>query len=234
MIEVGFLEDALVLHGSIEVPGNRGHRMSTADTDLIKQARCGDRLALERLLIEHTGRLRTHLQRGLPARTKGFISIDDVVQETLTRAFLRIDQLRGSSAREFGAWLFAIGNMIVIDLVRKETTQARGGQLRRQELTHDSATGSVVEILGQLPVEDATASQIAATQEGVAALQVAIAGLPNDQRQAIQLHLLRGMTLEETGDAMKRSTTAVRGLVYRAKENLAQAMGRASLWLSRR
>ena len=56
----------------------------------------------------------------------------------------------------------------------------------------------MVDLLGQLPVEEATASQIVARREGVAALQVAIAGLPSDQRQAIQLHLLKGMTLEET------------------------------------
>ena len=124
--------------------------------------------------------------------------------------------------------------MILIDLVRKETTQGRGRKFRRQELTHDSTTGSVLEILEQLPVEAATASQIVARREGIAALQVAIAGLPSDQRRAIQLHLLEGMTLQETSEAMDRSSTSVRGLLYRAKENLAKAMGRASLWLSRR
>ena len=92
----------------------------------------------------------------------------------------------------------------------------------------------MAELLATLPSEDATASAIAASQEGIAALQVAIAGLPNDQRQAIQLHLLQGLTLQETSDAMERSTASVRSLVHRAKENLAQAMGRASLWLSRR
>ena len=209
--------------------------MSAAETELIEQARRGDRLALERLLIDHAGQLRIHLLRGLPTRVKGLISIDDVVQETLTRAFLKVDQLRGDSPSAFTAWLLAIGNMILIDLVRKETTQERGGKFRRrQELTHDSTTGSVVDILEQLPVDEATASQIVARREGVAALQVAIAGLPSDQRRAIELHLLQGMTLQETSDAMDRSKTSVRGLLYRAKVNLAEAMGRASLWLSRR
>ncbi len=208
--------------------------MSAAETELIEQARRGDRLALERLLIDHTGQLRIHLLRGLPNRVKGLISIDDVVQETLARAFLKVDQLRGDSPSAFTAWLLAIGNMILIDLVRKETTQERGGKFRRQDLVHDSTTDSVMDILEQLPVDEATASQIVARREGVAALQVAIAGLPSDQRRAIELHLLQGMTLEETCDAMDRSKTSVRGLLYRAKVNLAEAMGRASLWLSRR
>ena len=50
---------------------------------LIKQARRGDRMALERLLIEHAEPLRVHLLRGLPSRVKGLISVEDVVQETL-------------------------------------------------------------------------------------------------------------------------------------------------------
>ncbi len=184
--------------------------MSAAETQLIEQARRGDRFALECLLIDHANQLRIHLLRGLPARVKGLISVEDVVQETLTRAFLKIDQLRGNSPRTFAAWLLAIGNMILINMVRKETTQERGGKFRRQELTHDSTTGSVMDILGQLPVEEATASQIAARREGIAALQVAIAGLPSDQRRAVQLHLLNGMTIQETSDAMGRSTTSVR------------------------
>ena len=212
----------------------RAQLMSAAETELIERARRGDRLALERLLIEHAGQLRIHLVQGLPTRVKGLISIDDVVQETLTRAFLKVSQLRGDSSSEFTAWLLAIGNMILIDLVRKETTQGRGGKFRRQELTYDSTTGSVVELLGRLPVDEATASKIVARREGVAALQVAIAGLPSDQRRAIELHLLEGMTLQETSEAMDRSATSVRGLLYRAKVNLAEAMGRASLWLSRR
>jgi RNA polymerase sigma-70 factor (ECF subfamily) len=208
--------------------------MSLADAKLVGQARCGDRMALEQLLIEHADQLRIHLLRGLPARVKDRISVEDVVQEALTRAFLKIDRLRGDSPRAFAAWLLAIGDMTLIDLVRRETTQARGGQFRRQELTRDSMTSRMVELLEQLPAEEKTASQIVARQEGIAALQVAIAGLPNAQRQAIQLHVLQGLALQETADAMECTTASVRSLVHRAKQNLAQAMGRASLWLSRR
>lgn len=204
------------------------------DAKLVGQARSGDRPALERLLIAHAEQLRVHLARGLPPRVKGRILVEDVVQDTLTRAFLNIAGLRGDSIHSFVAWLLAIGDMTLLEQIRRETTLTRGGQFQRQELTHDSTTGSMAELLATLPSEDATASAIAASKESIAALQVAIAGLPNDQRQAIQLHLFQGMTLQETSHVMERSTTAVRSLVHRAKKNLAEAMGRASLWLSRR
>jgi DNA-directed RNA polymerase specialized sigma24 family protein len=64
-------------------------------------------MALERLLMDYADQLRSHLLRGLPARVKGVVSVEDVVQETLTRAFLKIDRLQGDSQREFVAWLFA-------------------------------------------------------------------------------------------------------------------------------
>jgi RNA polymerase sigma-70 factor (ECF subfamily) len=123
--------------------------------------------------------------------------------------------------------------MTLIDLVRRETRQARGGQFERQEFASDSVKGSLVDLLAQLPGEEKTGSQIVALEEGVAALQVAITGLPHDQRQAIQLRLLQGKTLQETSAAMDRTPASIRSLIHRAKESLAEAMGRASLWLSR-
>ena len=66
------------------------------------------------------------------------------------------------------------------------------------------------------------------------ALQVALAGLPEDQREAIRLNLLQGKTLEETATAMDRTTPAVRGLIRRGKQQLSEAMGRASVWMSMR
>ncbi len=208
--------------------------MSGDSQSLIEQACSGDRPALERLLISHTNQLRDHLARGLPARLQSTVAVEDVVQEALTQAFLRIELLRDSSPEAFATWLKTIGDMTLVDFIRKEDAQKRGGQFRRRRLTSDSVSDSLVDLIEKLPSEAVTASRAVARQEGIAALQVAIAGLADDQRQAIQLHLLEGQTLEETAQAMGRSTGAVRGLVHRAKENLGQAMGRASVWLSQR
>ncbi len=208
--------------------------MSEDSNSIVEQACAGDRVALERLLISHADQLTAHIARGVPTRVQRQVAVEDVVQDTLTQAFLKIHRLREKTPRAFAAWLLAIGDMTLIDVVRRETAQARGGQLRRRELTNNSVTGSVMDLLENLPGEAATASRIVAREEGIAALQVAIAGLPDDQRQAVQLHLLQGKTLRETSVAMQRTTAAIRSLVHRAKHNLAQAMGRASLWLSQR
>ena len=63
-------------------------------------------------------------------------------------------------------------------------------------------------------------------------MQVAIASLADEQREAIRLHYFERLTLEETATAMRRSTGSVRGLLQRAKQQLRQQMDRSSKWLS--
>lgn len=75
-----------------------------------------------------------------------------------------------------------------------------------------------------------TASCLAARDEGVQALTVAIAGLPDDYRVAVQLRHLEGRSVEEVAKELGRTPDAVRGILQRAKEKLQQAIGRASLY----
>ena len=56
--------------------------------------------------------------------------------------------------------------------------------------------------------------------------------LPDEQRLAICLHVLEGRSLEETAAIIGRTPGAVRALIYRAKQQLREGLGRASAWLS--
>jgi RNA polymerase sigma-70 factor (ECF subfamily) len=51
-------------------------------------------------------------------------------------------------------------------------------------------------------------------------LAEALLRLPDDQRQAIELHHLQGLPLAETGRCLSRSREAVAGLVYRGLKAL--------------
>lgn len=201
---------------------------------LIKKAQSGEREALERLLVLHSAELRDHLERRLPARLQGTVGVEDVMQEAFTKAYLKIDQLRDGSVNAFRAWLKTTGEMTMLGFLRSESAQKRGGGMQRRQAANDSVSGSLVDLLDNLPGDPITASHAVARREGTAALQVAIAGLPDDQRQAIQLHLLQGMTLDETAAAMSRTPASIRSLIHRGKQKLAEVMGRASIWLSQR
>ena len=72
------------------------------------------------------------------------------------------------------------------------------------------------------------------TGEAIQAIQVAIASLPDDYREAIHLKYMEGRSLEEVATQMNRSPGAVRGLIDRAKQKMRAAMGRSSRWFSKR
>ena len=79
-----------------------------------------------------------------------------------------------------------------------------------------------------------TPSKSLARREAIQAIQIALAGLNEEYRRAVQLRYFEGRSLEETANLMGRTTGAVRGLLDRAKKKMREAMGRASLYLSKK
>jgi RNA polymerase sigma-70 factor (ECF subfamily) len=77
-------------------------------------------------------------------------------------------------------------------------------------------------------------SKQVAAAEAVRAVQVGVATLPHDQRDAVVLRYFRGLSVDETAAKMRRTPGAVRGLVDRAKQSLRCALGNSSRWFSRK
>ena len=73
-----------------------------------------------------------------------------------------------------------------------------------------------------------TASRSVIRHEAVQAVQDAIEELPEHYRQAVQLHLISGKTLDETAEVMNISPRAVQGLIDRAKKKLVAVLVRYS------
>lgn len=204
------------------------------EPELVAEAIAGDHAALQRLLLTHTAQLSRYIAGRLLPSMKGYVSGDDVLQETLLQAFLGIHKFEPMSPGSFYAWLKAIADMRLLDALKAQGRQKRGGNRRQLRDTTDSRTSCLIDLIEQLPGDISTASRRLARREAVIAVQVGMASLPADQREAIRLHLLEGKSLKETADALDRTTSAVRSLIHRGKQKLAEALGRASLWLSSR
>src|SRR5689334_17211349 len=94
------------------------------ETALVIRGKGGDRAAFEEL-VKRTARwvfVRVYVQIGDPHRT------EDLVQETYLRAWSRLDSL--SDPATFRAWLGSIAHGVVIDSIKHERRQKRGGLLR--------------------------------------------------------------------------------------------------------
>jgi RNA polymerase sigma-70 factor, ECF subfamily len=71
---------------------------------------------------------------------------------------------------------------------------------------------------------DSTPSRKAERAEQVMLLVAALAELPDDQRTALELHHLQGLTVPEVARRMEKTVASVTGLLYRGGKALRQRM----------
>jgi RNA polymerase sigma-70 factor (ECF subfamily) len=205
----------------------------TAETrTLIERAVAGDRVALERLMLDHYDRLARHIAGRFPRSQQGALGVEDIVQQTFAQVFARMARYEPREDAGFLAWLLAIADNRLRDAIRAQQRKKRGGGRARVPVTSDENDSRAANLFDIIAGSGNTPSQSIARREGIRAIQVAVAGLPDEYRQAIELRYFEGFSLEETADLMGRTTGAVRGLLDRAKARMRDALERASRFLS--
>jgi RNA polymerase sigma-70 factor (ECF subfamily) len=160
-------------------------------------------------------RLLARLQPG--SDLAGKVDLSGAVQQTLLEAFQAGDRFPSEPDQQ-AAWLRrALANNLT-DEIRKLRTRGRVPvrvQSLEQALEDSSARLEV-----WLSRADSTPSRHLVRQEQLTRLADALARLPDDQRQAIELHHLQGLSLAEVGGQLGRSREAVAGLVFRGLKKL--------------
>ena len=202
--------------------------------DELAQAVAGDRAALERLLLSHYSRLAAHVARKFPAALRGVLGEEDVLQETFVEAFRRIGSFEQQGPEAFYGWLAMIASHRLADAVKAERALKRGGGQVAGEANLDVSGRSVIALLEQLAVQDYTPSRSVARHESVWAVQVALAGLKEEYREALRLRYIEGLSLGEVAARMGRTERAVDNLCDRGRKRLRAALGRASQYLTRK
>jgi RNA polymerase sigma-70 factor (ECF subfamily) len=202
--------------------------------ELLQSAIAGDAQSLEQLLLIHCDAVAEHIRPKLAGPLQSLVSVDDILQETFFRAFQQISKFQPQSDHSFLAWLKTIAESRIVDAIKHQRRKKRGGELNRVQQLEGVYT-TVADLMAMLAQDEgSTPSQIVATDEAVRAMQVAIASLPQEQREAVMLRYFRQKSLDEAGQEMDRSPEAVRGLLRRARAALRQRMQRSSIWLSKR
>lgn len=201
-----------------------------SEDKLLPHAIAGDQQALEQLLVACFDELTRYLERKVPSDLGRVVQADDILQQTYCQAFRDIGRFQARAPGAFYHWLRSIADNRLLDAVRTERRQKRGGGWKRL-----SATGgreSRRSFLQMLSAEVRTPSSLAAGREAERALNVALAGLSEEYRTVIQLRHLQGLSIEQVATEMKRSADVIRGLLYRARKKLREALERPSLWMN--
>jgi RNA polymerase sigma-70 factor, ECF subfamily len=150
------------------------------------------------------------------------LDVSGVVQQTLLEAHQAWAQLEGRAEAEKVAWLRrALANNLA-DALRKLRTAKRDiGREKSLEQALEQSSGRVADWLA---AEQSTPSERAMQHEQSLQLAEALAALPENQRRAIELKHLNGLSLVETAQQLDCSTAAVVGLLHRGVQRLRELL----------
>ncbi len=179
----------------------------------------------------------TRLHALLQPRLRGFLmklvrdetAVDDLVQLTLLKAHLARERFALQGGDPDGAvqgWYFAISRNVAMDFLRDRYRGERrtaGGEDGDASVTELADSGPNAEELGQMAEHEA---------EIVQRVRGAIEQLPPGQREVVELHKLRGMSMAEIAQRLQIREGAVRVRAHRAYRALARLLGSGTLaWL---
>jgi len=187
------------------------------DEILIARVREGDESALRPLFDRYEGQVRARIRRRIPADLKRKFAVEDILQETYLTAYQRIGEFEHRGEGAFRAWISQIALYKLRDEIRRFRETRRRGE--RQEVSRGARPDTTF-IQGTGP----SPSQFAMGRELEARLEVAMAALPEDYREALTLVQARRLTLREAAESMGRSREAMKKLYARAVARLASQL----------
>ncbi len=121
--------------------------MSASDDALLIQAVDGDRGALTQLIERYGPAVRNRFRCEIPQRWQSMLSVDDLMQETYTDAFLDVGTFVSRGEGAFRAWLITLAKRNLLDAVKAMKAARRGGHRRRVEAR---STEESVQVLVEL------------------------------------------------------------------------------------
>lgn len=154
--------------------------------------------------------------------TYRFTNDRKTAEELAQEVFLRVYQAAPSYSPDarFSTWLFRIATNICLNESRRH----------RHELKTESLDASVDtdghEIIKEVQDDSVQApAEVLEEREMNIKLREAIMSLPEKQRAVILLHTYQGFSYREIGDQIGSSDSAVKSIIYRARQALITALG---------
>ncbi len=155
----------------------------------------------------------------IPASGQPQLDASDIVQETLLEAHRKQDQFRGSEAVSMAAWL---RQMLTCNLIDRRRSLGRRKRDTSREVRIDSASmdESSDRLMELVAAHQSSPSRQVVRIETMLQVAAALEGLPEAQRDALRMRYIEGLMVADISLRMKRSVTAVAGLLKRGLEAL--------------
>lgn len=170
------------------------------DTALVAASLAGDQTAFGELADKHAPRL-----TALAARLLGdAVEAEDLTQETLLQAYLGLDRLR--DPERFSSWIYGIA----LNLAKMRLRSRRNGALPEVDATR----------LAALVAAEPSPAEVVEARELWSLVESALDVLPAEQRRAVLLHYVDGLSCEEIAALLGEPAGTVRVRLHRARARL--------------
>jgi RNA polymerase sigma-70 factor, ECF subfamily len=166
--------------------------------------------------------LRLLARTQLGPRLQAKLDASDVAQQAILQAHQAREQFRGTTEAERLAWLRAILANVLAAAARRYEARARDVGRERSLEADLELSSSRLECL--FAADQTSPSQRAVRGEELLRLAAVLAALPDDQRQVVELHHLKGLPVAEVAAQMGRTRAAVVGLLFRGLTKLRQRL----------
>jgi RNA polymerase sigma-70 factor (ECF subfamily) len=201
------------------------------ETEYLESAKLGDQGAFEQLIEPYRRELLVHCYRILGS----FEDAEDMLQETLVRAWKRLDSFEGRSSLR--AWLYKIATNASLDGLDSRRVRGLPRELYprgdpTQPLPPPSQAINWVEPLPDEWIDNQPdiypEARYEVRESITLAFIAALQKLPGRQRAVLLLCDVMGWSSGEAADILDMTTTAVNSALQRARESLKQTERKAA------
>jgi len=183
----------------------------TSDEELVARATAGDQDAFGQLVKRWERPIYALAYRTLRREEEA----RDVVQDAFLRAFRGLKGFKGEA--KFSSWLYRITLNLCRDWMRKE---------RRAPVAQVPEGTDPLDLADQQAAPAESVEDLVARREMSAAVQLAMAELPEEQRTAIMLKEYHGLTFQEIAEMQDCPLSTVKTRLYQGLSVLRRRLER--------
>ena len=177
--------------------------MYSPDEKLVSQTLAGDRDAFGVLVHKYQDMVYTYAFQ----KVRNEADSQDITQEVFLRAYRHLYQLR--HPHRFRSWLYTIMSNECNRWLTRVTKK------RQREIALEDATDDALQI---------EAAHTVPTEGWEVALEQALSALPDDNRVAVSMYYMGDCSLKEISEFLGVSVNTVKGKLYRARQQLGNAL----------
>ena len=186
--------------------------MTEADAEIVEQARKGDPLAWEKLVVRHTKRIYNLCFRFVGRADQA----EDLTQDVFIKVFRHLSSYNSESG-QFVTWMMSVGRNLLIDHYR----QSKDDRVTVSAMVEDD---DELSILDTLPANQLSAHAEMEREERAVLLRRALDRLPPQLKEAVILRDLEELSYEEIEEILKVPEGTVKSRINRGRVELAKSL----------